>query len=43
MSLSARMLVALADALRSGQSPQHHFSWDHCAVVLARQIIGEGA
>jgi len=43
MSLTARMLVSFASAMRRGDAPQHHYSWDHCARVLAVRLIGEGA
>ena len=43
MSITARMLVVYADALRRGDQPQHTFSWEHCARLLAQRLIGEGA
>ena len=42
MSMTARMLMAYANALRLGIEPQHHFSYTHCARVLAAHLIAEG-
>lgn len=43
MSLSARHLLRLARALRSGEHPEQHPSWEWMARVLAARLIGEGA
>lgn len=39
MSKRAHMLLAYADALRCNRAPQHAFSWEHCARVIAASII----
>lgn len=42
MSMSARMLISFANAVRDGHAPQHSFAWTHCCRVLASYLIGEG-
>lgn len=43
MSLAAKTLLSLADALRGGEQPEQHFSWEWMARILATRLIGEGA
>lgn len=42
MSLTARHLLCLSQALRSDELPEQHHSWEWMARVLAAKLIGEG-